>query len=127
MAKFEEAIEKVLAKEGGYVNDPDDAGGETYKGISRKHNPDKEIWDIIDSVTAKYKRVSTINKYLGSNKKLTALINNLYKIKYWNPLKLDKEPNQRLAEQIFDNAVNMGVSKTKKMLERVRNEMATVK
>ena len=36
MADFRLAYKKIEAAEGGYVNDPDDKGGETYKGISRK-------------------------------------------------------------------------------------------
>ena len=36
MSEFQPALQKVLAHEGGYVNDPDDPGGETYKGIA--HN-----------------------------------------------------------------------------------------
>jgi lysozyme family protein len=30
MSEFLPALEKVLAHEGGYVNDPDDPGGETF-------------------------------------------------------------------------------------------------
>ncbi|MBW1801582.1 MAG: hypothetical protein JRJ85_12745, partial [Deltaproteobacteria bacterium] len=44
MAKFDEAFEKTTAIEGGYVFDPDDAGGETYKGISRRFNPSWGGW-----------------------------------------------------------------------------------
>mgnify|MGYP002957326922 CR=1 FL=1 len=39
MANFNEEFKKVILVEGGYVNDPDDAGGETYLGISRRYNP----------------------------------------------------------------------------------------
>lgn len=126
MAKFDEAIKKILDHEGGYVNNKNDKGGETYMGISRKAHPNSKIWAIIDVITKKYKTVKTINKYLKANVELTNLIKDIYKKEYWNPLSLDKEKSQRLANQIFDNAVNMGVSKTKKMLERVRNEMASV-
>jgi len=34
---FEDAVALVLKHEGGYVNDPDDPGGETMMGISKKH------------------------------------------------------------------------------------------
>ena len=57
---------------------------------------------------------------------MTKLIKDIYKREYWNPFNLDKEKNQRLANQIFDNAVNMGVTKTKNMLARVKNEMASI-
>ena len=36
MADFNKAIDKVLVNEGGYVNDPNDAGGETKFGISKE-------------------------------------------------------------------------------------------
>ena len=35
MADFKIAFEKVLEQEGGYVNDVNDPGGETYKGVAR--------------------------------------------------------------------------------------------
>jgi len=50
MAIFDEAFEKTAAIEGGYVLDPDDAGGETYKGISRRFNPSWGGWDKIDEM-----------------------------------------------------------------------------
>ena len=48
MADFKKALTETLRHEGGYVNDPKDPGGETYKGISRKNHPDWEGWNIID-------------------------------------------------------------------------------
>lgn len=123
MADFDKAFEKVIFNEGGYVNDKDDAGGETYMGISRKAHPNSIIWYIIDEITAKYKKVSDINKELKKNDELTALIKAIYKSDYWNPFNLNKERSQRLANQIFDNAVNRGVSATKLLLRRIKNEM----
>ena len=43
MATFESAIETVLQQEGGYVHDPDDAGGETKFGISKRRYPEIEV------------------------------------------------------------------------------------
>ena len=40
---FDEIIDNVLESEGGYVNDKDDAGGETNMGISKKAYPDLDI------------------------------------------------------------------------------------
>lgn len=127
MANFDEAIKIILDNEGGYVNDPDDAGGETYMGISRKAHPKSKIWQHVDKLKAKYKTNKTITKYLKQNTEVTKLVKDIYKKSYWNPLSLDKEKSQRLANQLFDNAVNMGVAKTKEMFNRVKNEMASIK
>lgn len=35
MADFKKAFVEVIKNEGGYVNDPDDPGGEIYKGVAR--------------------------------------------------------------------------------------------
>lgn len=40
---FDHEIEKVLDNEGGYVNNPDDPGGETKFGFSKRSNPDLDI------------------------------------------------------------------------------------
>lgn len=50
MAEFAKAYKKLEVAEGGYVNDPDDAGGETYKGVSRKANPNWIGWIILDDL-----------------------------------------------------------------------------
>lgn len=127
MANFKEAFDKVIFNEGGYVNDPDDKGGETYMGISRKAHPNAIIWKHIDKITAKYKTFATITKHLKQNAELTKEIECIYKSDYWMPFNLDKENSQRLANQIFDSAVNRGINATKNSLNRVRNELKMVK
>lgn len=127
MASFKEAFEKVVFNEGGYVNDPDDRGGETYMGISRKAHPNSIIWKHIDKITAKYKTPKTITKYLKQDKELTKEIECIYKSDYWMKFNLDREKSQRLANQIFDSAVNRGVSATRDSLNRVKNEMEMVR
>lgn len=37
-----DVVDRLERREGGFSNDPDDAGGRTYKGISETHNPD--LW-----------------------------------------------------------------------------------
>jgi lysozyme family protein len=41
--RFEQAVEVVLAHEGGYVNNPADPGGETKHGISKRSYPHLDI------------------------------------------------------------------------------------
>lgn len=40
----EEAIKRLYELEGWYSNDEDDKGGETYRGISRRHHPHLLLW-----------------------------------------------------------------------------------
>ena len=101
MADFNKAIVKVLKKEGGYVNNPADRGGETYKGITRKYHSTSYVWTLIDrlkdecgGVNAKFK-----NK-LNLNTQIDAEIRKIYKANYWDKFKLDTVPNQKVAEQI---------------------------
>jgi lysozyme family protein len=107
MANFKISIPKVLKYEGGYVNDPNDNGGETYKGISRKFWPKWEGWVIID----KYKK-SKVNfpKILDSDTKLQDLILTFYKTNFWDKIGGDKINSQSIADLMFDGAVNEGIS-----------------
>lgn len=43
---FDKAFQFVLKWEGGYVNDPDDPGGETKYGISKRAYPDLDIKNL---------------------------------------------------------------------------------
>jgi len=55
--KFQMAIDFVLPREGGYVNDPSDLGGETNFGISKRKYPTLNIKDLtmVDAI-AIYRR-----------------------------------------------------------------------
>lgn len=108
MAKFDIEFDKVILAEGGYVNDPDDAGGETYLGISRKNNPKWVGWEVIDDIKKKY-GTKGITARLKKDKSLTNSAKLLYKQKYWDILELDDIPSQNIAHELFDTAVNCGV------------------
>lgn len=82
----------------GYVNDPDDAGGETKYGISKNANPDVDIssldWD-------------------GAKE--------IYYNKYWLAGKCDELPG-RIAVLHFDGCVNHGVGRANKFLQKALAE-----
>lgn len=105
---FLEAIEIVLANEGGYSNHPKDPGGETYKGISRVHHPDWHGWETLD-------------KLEGKNADLTLLdlaVRVFYRKNFWEPAGCDLMPSM-LATVMFDAAVLTGVGKAVKMLQNI--------
>lgn len=114
MAKFELAHPKVAANEGGYANDPNDKGGETWKGIARNSNPGWQGWVIIDS----YKSKSGFPESLGKVELLESLVRSLYRIKYWDEIQGDFILNQGIADSIYDSAVNMGPSRAIKLAQK---------
>lgn len=110
MADFNIALAKVLKKEGGYVNDPADRGGETYKGIARKFHSDDLMWVYIDRYKDECHGINAeFKKKIDSDKTITNQVALIYKKDYWNPFALDRVTNQKVAEQVFDDAVNRGV------------------
>lgn len=117
MANFNEAYDITMGHEGGYVNDPDDAGGETYKGISRKYNPQWKGWSIIDS----YKKIIEYPKMLDKSSELQNEVKNFYKENYWDVNRLDEIKNQNVANEIFDTGVNMGGKRAAKFLQEALN------
>ena len=114
MAKFDEAYQRTLKFEGGWVNDDADSGRETYKGISRAANPNRVGWKIVDS----YKKKSNFPKNLDSDVKLQSLVKELYKTNYWDKVWGDKITNQKVANDLYDTGVNMGVATSIKLSER---------
>ena len=120
MAKFSEAYEKTMGHEGGYVHDPDDAGGETYKGIARKYNGDWEGWTVIDDC----KNMVSCDKFpecLDEKEDLQESVHAFYKEKYWDVNRLDDSPSQAVGEEMFDTGVNMGVGRAAKFLQKSLN------
>lgn len=86
MSRFDDAFERTVGHEGGYVNDPRDPGGETIYGISRRSHP--QAWAMGRPTLDQAK--------------------NIYREQYWEPLRCDELPLP-LDEFLFDFAVNSGV------------------
>ena len=115
MADFKKALKRTAKYEGGYVNDPNDAGGETYKGVSRQANPKWEGWSIIDA--HKKKSPTGFKKALDADQKLQEMVDKIYLNSYWSPIKGCDIKSQKLAEEIFDMAVNAGISRAIKLAQ----------
>lgn len=98
MANFKKAAGKTLELEGGYINDPNDYGGETKYGISKRWHPDVDIANL------------TIE---GAKE--------IYKKDYWDKLKLDQVISQPVAEELFDTAVNISWFDAAEILQMALN------
>ena len=116
MANFIIALRKVLKNEGAHANDPDDAGGETYKGISRKNYPTWSGWTSIDQIKKYHPR--GFKTILEGTKELQDKVKEFYKRNFWDKLYLDDCANQELANQCFDMAINAGVKAGVKILQK---------
>jgi lysozyme family protein len=104
MADFEKALSLVLRKEGLYGDDLDDPGGETYKGVARRHNPKWPGWVPIDLAKLK----PNFPRGLEDDKELQNLVVILYRKTYWDKVMGDKFCHQAVVESVFDFAVNAG-------------------
>jgi len=109
MADFNEAFNETMGHEGGYVNDSLDAGGETYRGIARKYNPQWKGWDHIDDTKPNI-----------DDAFLDLYVRQFYEERYWDVNCLDDFP-QKVANEMFDTGVNMGIVRAAKFLQRSLN------
>ena len=95
MLNFDRAVYLILKHEGGYVNNPNDTGGETNFGISKRAYPDLDIAEL---------SVFTAQE--------------IYKRDFWDKVKGDHLPTG-LDLTVFDFAVNAGVSRASKVLQKI--------
>ena len=116
MADFKIAFYRTLNNEGVvWENNTNDAGGETYAGLTRKAEPNWAGWKIIDE----YKKKPNFPSNLSSVKnQLLALAEPHYKKTYWDTVWGDKITDQRVANDMFDTAVLQGVGTSIKLQNR---------
>ena len=91
---FDISINRLLSNEGGYVNNPNDPGGETKWGISKRSYPNLDIAALTrDDAIAIYRR------------------------DFWEPIDGDALP-EPVAFQLLDFAVNSGIPTAIRALQR---------
>lgn len=92
--KFVGAWEWGNRKDGGYTNDPQDPGGETKWGISKRAHPKLDIKNLTFEEAC-----------------------NIYQKEYWDACGCDSIP-MPLCTVVFDSAVNCGVSAAKDWMRK---------
>lgn len=99
MKSFDIAFSKTIGHEGGYVNDPDDKGGETNFGISKRSYPDEDIKNL------------TLQR-----------AKELYYRDFWKKQSCHLlEDYENIAIELFDTSVNMGVGRGGKIFQEAIN------
>lgn len=102
MNNFQQAMKFVIEREGGYVNDPKDPGGETNYGISKRSYPDLDIKNLsLGDAMAIYKR------------------------DYWDAYKLDTVTSP-LCIVMMDGYVQHRPATFKRMIERAKGDWKTL-
>jgi lysozyme family protein len=92
MAHFSGAFAHTIGEEGGYVNDPVDAGGETKWGICKRDHPQLDIPNLSRDDAKE-----------------------IYRKEYW---RYDGLSSQAIANKVFDLAVNCGFDASHRMLQK---------
>ena len=107
MAKVERLVPHILKWEGGLVNDPDDLGGLTNKGVT-------------------YKTYKLYCKRKGKSVTEDGLINlsmdeftDILKTMYWDACRADEIVSQSVADSIVDWAWNSGTATAVKEVQRI--------
>ena len=100
---FARALTRVLAHEGGYVNDPHDPGGATNRGITFR------VYDAYR--TRKGLSTRDVREIRPTE------ISEIYRLQYWDVVKGDELP-PGLDYVLFDGAVNSGPAQSVKWLQR---------
>lgn len=90
---FDQAFDRLIGHEGGYVNNPDDPGGETNWGISKRAYPNLDI----KALTQDQAR-------------------DIYRRDYWGRMMCDQYDGS-IGFQLFDIAVNSGVGRAARLLQ----------
>ena len=91
---FQVAFDRLIGHEGGYVNNPEDPGGETKWGISKRSYPRLIIKELTRDQAA-----------------------NIYRIDFWNRINANKLPDG-VAFQLLDFAINSGIETAVRYLQR---------
>ncbi|MET0330539.1 MAG: glycosyl hydrolase 108 family protein [Dyella sp.] len=109
MANFDAFFPTLLKHEGGFVDDTDDPGGATNKGVT------------FATFQACALKLLQVQPTLDNLRQLSdAQAATIYKARYWDVLRADQIALQPLAEIVFDFYVNAGGNAVK-LLQRLLN------
>jgi len=104
---IEHFLDHTLTLEGGYVNDPDDAGGETNYGITRR---------VYEAYLAERGRELSADESMRDISMDD--VNDIYRNQYWDILHCDSLPDG-IDLLLADFAVNSGAMRAATTLQRI--------
>lgn len=119
---FDLALKRLLTIEGGYTDDPNDAGGATNRGVTQREyfkwqNQHPEIYDVKRNG---HKSIKAISRDEAAQ---------IYKANYWDVIQADKMPAD-IAVVVFDTSVNshpaLAMDLLRQMLRRPKATQAQI-
>ena len=125
MADFLKAYEPVKYFEGGWCDVEGDAGGETYAGIARNFFPAWPGWSVIDTAKRHLsfrQGARSFSRHLATLPSLSDMVTAWYKDEWWDRMGLVQFP-QAVANEIFEQAVNLGRGGAGRYLQRLCNAL----
>ena len=125
MAIFEKAYDPVRQWEGGWCNVEGDRGGETYAGIARNFWPGWPGWKTIDGAkqhTSFRSGARAFSRHLDGIPGLRDMVEDWYRTEWWDRMSLGTLP-QTLADELFEQAVNLGRGGAVRSLQRLCNAL----
>ena len=111
MSTFEDAIPTILRHEGGFNNDPQDAGGATNFGVSLRWLKAQGLLEDLEQEDRTQDEIVVIKSM--TQEQAAAL----YKSYWWNPYNHGAIDSQLVATKIFDCAVNMGAPRAHRIVQ----------
>jgi lysozyme family protein len=121
MANFDDAVKFVLEHEGGYVHNQNDPGGATNFGISSRFlnvarlDPDfRRILDLNRNDYIDPEEIAKMNEEQAKK---------IYEDFFWNKYNYEKIICQKIANKIFDLAVNIGPNRAHKIAQEATNKV----
>jgi len=114
---FDSVLSTLLQWEGVYDMDPDDSGGETCYGITRKYQTDWIGWPVVEMLKAAHIQPQDWH----SNAKLMASVR-LYYAAAWKTHNMDTLP-ENLQGVVFGGVVNQGPVRVVRWLQESLREL----
>ena len=122
-ASFEIAYALVKKYEGGWCDVEGDAGGETYAGIARNFFPGWPGWAVVDEAKkhSSFRQGATLfSGHLAQLPSLADMVADWYRTEWWDRMGLASFP-QAIANELFEQAVNLGRAGSGKYVQRLCN------
>lgn len=115
MSNFRWALKKTLHHEGGFVDNPADPGGATFRGVSLRFLK-AEGHDVDGDGDVDLRDIQALVAQ-------PEVVDGIYQMYFWTPNRLNEVPSELLSCKIFDMCVNMGPRQAWKLVQRASGRL----